>query len=128
MAPKQPTHIKNVKELQAALEDLQYIQTLVQNAPPSSFDAVGASIKENLYQPRSDNGIVEAPGLDGLDKRYHDNATTITAHAWPAVTSGIGALVGMLTTTLATHTSTDANVQSGAHNTNTTMQSAGSEG
>lgn len=128
MAPRQPSHIKNVKELQAALEDLQYIQTLVQNAPPSSFDAVGVSIKENLFTPRDDNGIVTPVGIEGLDKRYHDNAMTITAHAWPAVTSGIGALVAMLSTTIATHTGTDADVQSGAQHTNTTMQSAGSEG
>ena len=80
MAPRQPSHIKNVKELQAALEDLQYIQTAGPERP-AQFVRRRRGLDQGEPVPAAQRQRHRRRArLDGLDKRYHDNALTITAH------------------------------------------------
>lgn len=115
--PSKPSRV-DVKQLQSVVSDLTALQSLVQDPPPGSFTAIGQEIKSNLGSQTSDNGLVNIAGIDDVDKRYQDAVTT-TNQAWPDVTNGISALIGMLNDTITRHSTADSNASNGANETNT---------
>ncbi|WP_375487552.1 hypothetical protein [uncultured Jatrophihabitans sp.] len=115
--PSKPSRV-DVKQLQSVVTDLTALQNLVQDPPPGSFTAIGQEIKSNLGSQTSDNGLVDIAGIDDVDKRYQDAVTT-TNQAWPDVTSGISALIGMLNDTINKHMTADHHAADGANDTNT---------
>ena len=126
--PGKPSHVKSVKALNDALDQLKAIQSDLNDPPPGSFDAVGMTIANDLYQPGAGDGITKPDGIHDIDKRYQDNVKVVTTQAWPDVTKGVAALIGMLSETIAKHTSTDTGVADGADRTNTTQQPAAPRG
>jgi len=123
--PTKPSHV-NVKALREVVQDLQALQSTVNDPPPSSFDAIGTEIMSDLAGGSSqdhNNGFTDISGIDDINSRYKDNVTVLN-QAWPDVKSGITALIGMLNETIAKHTSADDSARDGAKSTNTGQSSA----